>query len=106
MRHFTMHAAKVTRLISIYTALLRLSRYLDFNLHIYDTTVGPRYEKNGRLRLHYDSTNEHSTSMKVHKSIRGIPEGWTITDSHLSHDNERCAGDVLTSCARIDCYSE
>lgn len=54
----------------------------DFNLHIYDTTAAHTVQS-------YDRSSQHRTTMKVHKSIRGIPEGWTITDSHLSHDNER-----------------
>ncbi|KAI5122355.1 hypothetical protein M0805_004113 [Coniferiporia weirii] len=60
----------------------------DFNLHIYDMTA-PRSQGRHPSLLHYDSRSNHQTTMKVHKSIRGIPEGWTITDSHLSPDNER-----------------
>ncbi|EJC98714.1 WD40 repeat-like protein [Fomitiporia mediterranea MF3/22] len=55
----------------------------DFNLHVYDTTAMPSKE------AHNDRRHGHRTRMKVHKSIKGIPEGWTIPDSHLSSDNER-----------------
>ncbi|OCB87134.1 WD40 repeat-like protein [Sanghuangporus baumii] len=60
----------------------------DFNLHIYDTTA-PREPDTYQGHVYYDSHMNHKTTMKVHKSIQGIPEGWTITDSHLSPDNDR-----------------
>ncbi|KAL5494725.1 hypothetical protein ACEPAI_186 [Sanghuangporus weigelae] len=60
----------------------------DFNLHIYDTTA-PRGPDAFQGRVYHDSHTNHKTTMKVHKSIQGIPEGWTITDSHLSPDNDR-----------------
>lgn len=34
---------------------------------------------------------DHQTTLKVHKTINGMPGRWTITDSHLSPDNERSA---------------
>ncbi|KLO05285.1 WD40 repeat-like protein [Schizopora paradoxa] len=60
----------------------------DFNLHLYDMTSPRSYGKHNMMDIMYDATTGHRTSMKVMKSIRGIAEGWTITDSHLSPDNE------------------
>ncbi|KAJ3557114.1 hypothetical protein NM688_g1646 [Phlebia brevispora] len=64
----------------------------DFQLHVYDMTapivpVRPsdrRTRQRGRLW-----EQDHDTSMKVIKTIRAHPGGWTITDSHLSPDNQR-----------------
>ena len=36
--------------------------------------------------------------MKVIKVIQGAPGGWTITDAHLSPDNER-----LVTCCTVFC---
>jgi hypothetical protein len=33
--------------------------------------------------------------MKVIKVIQGVSGGWTITDAHLSPDNERCVYHAL-----------
>jgi WD repeat-containing protein 23 len=33
--------------------------------------------------------------MKVIKVIQGAPGGWTITDAHLSPDNERLVSPVI-----------
>jgi len=35
------------------------------------------------------SNDHHDTTMKTLKTIEGVPGNWTITDSHLSPDNER-----------------
>lgn len=51
--------------------------------------VSPRRNR-GIGDIHFEMDSHHQTTMKVHKSIRGIESGWTITDSHLSPDNERC----------------
>jgi len=56
----------------------------DFRLHVYDTTSTKRRRRKGDPRL-----GPHGTTMNVIKTIRGVPGNWTITDSHLSPDNER-----------------
>ena len=68
--------------------LLMILFLADFNLHVYDMTAPQIPGKTPNL-LHYDNDSGHRTTMKVLKTIKGIPEGWTITDSHLSPDNER-----------------
>ncbi|KAI0727844.1 WD40-repeat-containing domain protein [Fomitopsis betulina] len=55
----------------------------DFRLHVYDTTA-PLTPN----RLRSDQYG-HTTSIKVIKTIRANPGRWTITDSHLSPDNQR-----------------
>ncbi|OCH96414.1 WD40 repeat-like protein [Obba rivulosa] len=60
----------------------------DFRLHVYDTTAPLQpYVPSPRSRIHDDS--RHETTMKVIKTIRAHPGRWTITDSHLSPDNQR-----------------
>ncbi|KAH9081527.1 WD40-repeat-containing domain protein [Lactarius deliciosus] len=67
----------------------------DFRLHIFDTTAPPTNprqtpqptERHHR-RLGWPPTDE-PTTMKVIKIIQGSSGGWTITDAHLSPDNER-----------------
>jgi DDB1- and CUL4-associated factor 11 len=55
----------------------------DFNLNVYNTTVPPSRDR-------IDLTNQHHrTSMETMKTINGVSGRWTITDSHLSPDNER-----------------
>lgn len=68
----------------------------DFRLHIYDMTSPPSpYMKRPRnLRrsatgVWDDSDRDHDTTLKVLKTIQGCTGRWTITDSHLSPDNER-----------------
>lgn len=64
----------------------------DFRLHIYDTTA-PITPTNPSARISRIRngilTQDHETSMKIIKTIRAHPGGWTITDSHLSPDNQR-----------------
>jgi len=62
----------------------------DFRMHVYDTTR-PITQSPGR------SHGAHTTTMHVAKTIDGIGDGWTITDSHLSPDNERLAYAVMGS---------
>ncbi|GBE77655.1 WD40 repeat-like protein [Sparassis crispa] len=62
----------------------------DFRLHVYDTTAplmlsGPT--QSARFRENRDLG--HETTMNVIKTIRAHPGRWTITDSHLSPDNQR-----------------
>lgn len=68
----------------------------DFRLHIYDMTSPPSpYMKRQRnLRrsatgVWDDSDRNHDTTLKILKTIQGCTGRWTITDSHLSPDNER-----------------
>ncbi|OSX66899.1 hypothetical protein POSPLADRAFT_1042203 [Postia placenta MAD-698-R-SB12] len=61
----------------------------DFRLHVYDTTAplvpyGPL-----RSRIEDEQRYGHATTMKVMKTINAHPGRWTITDSHLSPDNQR-----------------
>ena len=62
-----------------------LTHFLDFQLHVYDTSapikLGPA--------LRRESPDGHSTTMEVIKTIQAAPGRWTITDSHLSPDNQR-----------------
>ncbi|KAI0094186.1 WD40-repeat-containing domain protein [Irpex rosettiformis] len=62
----------------------------DFRLHIYDANapITPREPYLGRRRTPYQD-DSHLSCMKVIKTIHGRPGGWTITDSHLSPDNQR-----------------
>ncbi|KDQ20285.1 hypothetical protein BOTBODRAFT_27700 [Botryobasidium botryosum FD-172 SS1] len=52
----------------------------DFNVHIYDTTSTRKVARR---------ETQHETTMDHMKTIRGAHGYWTITDSHLSPDNER-----------------
>jgi len=71
----------------------------DFRLHIYDMTSPPlppspysrRPRNTGRSATGVwdDVEHDHDTTLKVLKTIQGCPGRWTITDSHLSPDNER-----------------
>lgn len=70
-----------------------LTTHIDFRLHVYDTNapldpIAPGQQGQNRLRtsLAHDG---HETSMKEIKTINAQPGGWTITDSHLSPDNQR-----------------
>ncbi|KAI9444682.1 WD40-repeat-containing domain protein [Lactarius indigo] len=73
---------------------------VDFRLHIFDTTAPPTNprqtpqptERHHR-RLGWAPADE-PTTMKVIKIIQGSSGGWTITDAHLSPDNERLASHV------------
>jgi WD repeat-containing protein 23 len=67
----------------------------DFRLHVYDTTLPPRMNGN-EVEAHSDS--DHDTTMKTLKTIVGVTGNWTITDSHLSPDNERM---IYSSIVRI-----
>ncbi|EKM61354.1 uncharacterized protein PHACADRAFT_247904 [Phanerochaete carnosa HHB-10118-sp] len=65
----------------------------DFRLHVYDTTApivprSPTARASQRLRGGLFA-HDHDSCMKVIKTIQAQPGGWTITDSHLSPDNQR-----------------
>ncbi|KAF8481816.1 WD40-repeat-containing domain protein [Russula ochroleuca] len=64
----------------------------DFRLHIYDMTAPPskptqvlRPTERSSRRSEYDEP----TTLNTIKVIQGVSGGWTITDAHLSPDNER-----------------
>ncbi|EMD41857.1 hypothetical protein CERSUDRAFT_110417, partial [Gelatoporia subvermispora B] len=60
----------------------------DFRLHVYDTSAPLKpYAPGGRSRSQDNSG--HETTMKEIKTIAAHPGRWTITDSHLSPDNQR-----------------
>ena len=65
----------------------------DFRMHIFDTTAPPSTNPKQVPRpaeWHRPRwVADEPTTMKVIKVIRGSPGGWTITDAHLSPDNER-----------------
>ncbi|KDQ20274.1 hypothetical protein BOTBODRAFT_27695 [Botryobasidium botryosum FD-172 SS1] len=66
----------------------------DFRLHVYDTTSSSKLQpkgSSGNLR-----SGLYQTTMKVMKTIRGVTGNWTITDSHLSPDNERIIYATIT----------
>jgi WD repeat-containing protein 23 len=59
----------------------------DWKLHVYDTTVAPKLR--GPKTTAQTPHSDHDTTMSVIKDITAAEGGWTITDSHLSPDNER-----------------
>lgn len=64
----------------------------DFRLHIYDMTAPPSNPTPVRRpteRLSRRAVSDEPTTLKVIKVIKGVSGGWTITDAHLSPDNER-----------------
>ncbi|EJT99877.1 WD40 repeat-like protein [Dacryopinax primogenitus] len=76
----------------------------DFMLHIYDTTAPPSgqiqrpsFPQQRYRRWGIDESEEHQTTMKTVKSMRGNPGSWTITDVDLSPDNERMIYSSITS---------
>ncbi len=76
-------AFKVCLLHGLQERALFLTQQLsDFRLHIYDTSQPPSFEVPA-------GPHEDQTTMKEMKTINAVPGNWTITDSHLSPDNER-----------------
>lgn len=64
----------------------------DFRLHIYDMTAPPSSPTPVRRPTERPSrrlVSHEPTTLKVMKVIKGVSGGWTITDAHLSPDNER-----------------
>ncbi|KAI0825009.1 WD40 repeat-like protein [Trametes gibbosa] len=60
----------------------------NFKLHVYDTAAPLKTQRGSRLmRQVFD--DGHTTTMQVIKTIQAAPGRWTITDSHLSPDNQR-----------------
>ncbi|TFY70898.1 hypothetical protein EVG20_g2103 [Dentipellis fragilis] len=66
----------------------------DFRLHVYDMTAPLQRTRVPEARRYRRS--DHETTMKVMKTIVGHPGRWTITDSHLSPDNERIIYSSIT----------
>ncbi|KAF8265761.1 WD40-repeat-containing domain protein [Lactarius quietus] len=65
---------------------------VDFRMHVFDTTAPPTNPKQVPQPAEWNHRRwapEEPTTMKVIKVIQGSPGGWTITDAHLSPDNER-----------------
>nr|VWO96723.1 G-protein comlpex beta subunit CpcB [Ganoderma boninense] len=56
--------------------------YTYFRLHVYDTAAPLK-------AVARRSGDGHATTMEVIKTIQAAPGRWTITDSHLSPDNQR-----------------
>jgi WD repeat-containing protein 23 len=77
----------------------------DFRMHIFDTTAPPStIPKQVPRPAEWHRPRwepEEPTTMKVIKVIQGSPGGWTITDSHLSPDNERLVSLII----RLLCLS-
>jgi hypothetical protein len=73
----------------------------DFRLYLYDMTA-PRLKLPRRQSNSYCS---HQTTMEVVNEINGEPGRWTITDSHLSPDNERHDLRYLLSQRRLSQYT-
>ncbi|KAI0931267.1 hypothetical protein AcW1_001283 [Taiwanofungus camphoratus] len=61
----------------------------DFRLHVYDTAAPLVPYSPIRSRVRDEMDYGHETTMKVIKTIHAHPGRWTITDSHLSPDNQR-----------------
>ncbi|KAG8219620.1 WD40-repeat-containing domain protein [Butyriboletus roseoflavus] len=67
----------------------------DFRLHVYDMTsplaqyFKPQRNPRRGTPLFHDYDHDHESTLKIMKTIQGHPGRWTITDSHLSPDNER-----------------
>ncbi|OSD03189.1 WD40 repeat-like protein [Trametes coccinea BRFM310] len=60
----------------------------NFRLHVYDMKAPFRQQSPARpQRQEFD--DGHTTTMQVIKTIQAAPGRWTITDSHLSPDNQR-----------------
>jgi len=88
----------VVKVCSAITALAAHDSYppKDFRLHIYDMTSPPlpHIKRPGNMRrsaigVWDDIEHDHETTLKVLKTVQGCHGSWTITDSHLSPDNER-----------------
>ncbi|KAF8591926.1 WD40 repeat-like protein [Ramaria rubella] len=77
----------------------------DWLLHVYDTKapIGPATRGPERgfssSRPWTSDIPDHETTMKTIKTVNAVPGSWTITDSHLSPDNERLIYSSITSTA-------
>ncbi|KAI6161431.1 WD40 repeat-like protein [Pisolithus thermaeus] len=75
----------------------------NFHLYVYDMTAPPSSytgQRRGARRpvtSHWDTNDrDHETTLKVLKTIEGRQGSWTITDSHLSPNNERIIYSSIT----------
>jgi WD repeat-containing protein 23 len=96
------HAAGVW--CAFVSADVRAESSVDFRLHIFDTTAPPTNPKQvpQPTEWHHERwAPDEPTTMKVIKVIQGSSGGWTITDAHLSPDNERLDSPVV----RLLCLS-
>lgn len=97
------HAAEVW--CAFVSAGVRAESLVDFRLHIFDTTAPPTNPKQVPQPTewhHQPWVPDEPTTMKVLKVIQGSPGGWTITDAHLSPDNERL---LESPVVRLPCLS-
>ncbi|KAI0375121.1 WD40 repeat-like protein [Pilatotrama ljubarskyi] len=60
----------------------------NFRLHVYDMKAPFKPLRPSRNQRQ-DFDDGHTTTMEVIKTIQAAPGRWTITDSHLSPDNQR-----------------
>ncbi|KAI8990550.1 WD40 repeat-like protein [Trametes punicea] len=60
----------------------------NFRLHVYDMKAPSRQQTPSRPQRQ-EFEDGHTTTMPVIKTIQAAPGRWTITDSHLSPDNQR-----------------
>ncbi|KAI0319054.1 WD40-repeat-containing domain protein [Amylostereum chailletii] len=69
-----------------------------FKIHVYDVTQPPsKYERpkvSNRRRHLYEERSQ--TTLRTIKTINGIEGRWTMTDTHLSPDNERIIYSSIT----------
>ena len=80
------------RCVSFFSLDLYPTTLLDFRLHIYDMTAP--FSKPTRAQRQTERSPRRSeygepTTLNIIKVIQGVSGGWTITDAHLSPDNER-----------------
>ncbi|KAI6136433.1 WD40 repeat-like protein [Pisolithus sp. B1] len=75
----------------------------NFHLYVYDMTAPPSSYTGQRrgarwpVTSHWDTNDrDHETTLKVLKTIEGRQGSWTITDSHLSPNNERIIYSSIT----------
>ncbi|KAH0838129.1 WD40-repeat-containing domain protein [Lanmaoa asiatica] len=67
----------------------------DFRLHVYDMTSPPAKDSKPQRNPRHGTSffdnpdRDHESTLKILKTIQGHTGRWTITDSHLSPDNER-----------------
>lgn len=70
----------------------------DWLLHVYDTKAPlESVHDSGRPRQRIMDDHDHESTMKTIKTVQAVPGSWTITDSHLSPDNERLIYSSITS---------
>ena len=74
------------RCSSQFTTYLFLYAPSDFRLYVYNTAA--TFMSHNRA-LRTEAPDGHTTTMDVIKTIQAAPGQWTITDSHLSPDNQR-----------------